>query len=43
MRKYAGDKEKLTVFSTDSLANGVQIQNEFVYPLEDFFTMYLSD
>ena len=22
---------------------GVKIQNEFIYPLEDFFTMYLSD
>ena len=22
---------------------GVEIQNEFVYPLEDFFTVYLSD
>ena len=35
--------KKTDSFSTASLAHGVQIQNEFVYPLEDFFTMYLSD
>ena len=30
---------------TNTIVNlvGVEIQNEFVYPLEDAFTMYLAD
>ena len=35
--------KKTDSLSTASLAHGVQIQDELVYPLEDFFTMYLSD
>ena len=35
-------RKRLTVFSTVSLV-GVKIQNEFIYPLEGLFAVYLSD
>lgn len=35
--------KKTDSLSTASLTHGVQMQNEFVYPLEDAFVMYLSD
>ena len=40
---YENNKRKrLTAFSTASLM-GVEIQNEFIYPFQCFFALYLSD